>query len=71
MDTQEKLLLTIKDAAILCSVNHQTIRKWIQTKVLMAFQIDKVVRIKKTDLMAFIEKGMCYVEHGAVNEGSK
>jgi excisionase family DNA binding protein len=58
METQEKLLLSIKDAAILCSVNHQTIRKWIQEKVLLSFQKDKVIRIKRTDLMEFIEKGM-------------
>jgi excisionase family DNA binding protein len=65
METQEKLLLTIKDAAILCSVNHQTIRKWIQSGMLRAFQMEKVVRIKRTDLMAFIDKGMDFVEQGA------
>ena len=64
METQEKLLLTIKDAAILCSVNHQTIRKWIQSKYLMAFQVEKVVRIKKSDLMAFIETMMPKITKG-------
>ncbi len=56
MEPQEKLLLSIKEAGVLCSVNYQTIRKWIDQKLLKTFHVGKIIRIKKSDLLEFVEK---------------
>lgn len=47
---------TIKEVAELFQVNEMTIRRWIDSGKLKAFQADRIIRISNDELKRFIEK---------------
>ena len=47
-------LLTIKDVAEVCVVNPKTVRRWIQSRQLVAIRLGRQWRIARKDLARFI-----------------
>lgn len=47
-------LLTIKDVADICVVNTKTVRRWIQSRQLVAIRLGRQWRIARKDLERFI-----------------
>lgn len=47
--------LTIKEAAILIGVHYETIRRWHLREGLKTYKFKKTLRVKKDDLLKFLE----------------
>jgi excisionase family DNA binding protein len=48
-------LLTVAEVAEYLSVSDQTVRRWIKEKKLPAFKLDRELRVRESDLEAFLE----------------
>ena len=56
-----KRFLTIKEAARIASVHPNTIRRWMETGILNRYKAGiKLVRVKREELMAAIQKEETY-----------
>lgn len=51
-------LLTVREAALIAKSSHATVRRWIRTKKLQAFNSDHRVRINKQELIKFLCKSV-------------
>lgn len=51
-------LLTVREAALIAKASQATIRRWIRTKKLQAFNSDHRVRINKQELIKFLCKSV-------------
>lgn len=47
---------TIEEVAKMFNVNPMTIRRWIDSGKLKAFQADKIIRISETEIENFIQE---------------
>lgn len=52
----ENTYITIEEVATICGVTKRTVRRWIAQEQLPAFRIGtKAIRLRRTDVYAFIE----------------
>lgn len=56
MQTITQELLSTKDVARLFSVSKQTVRRWMREAQLPFVQIGQVIRVRREDVQAFIER---------------
>lgn len=48
-------MITITEAAEALGVSTKTVRRWIERRELRHFRLGRAIRIRQTDLVAFVE----------------
>ena len=56
--TSGNRLLRIQDVAEACSVSHRTVRRWVDAGDLSAYRLGRQLRIRESELAAFIERNL-------------
>jgi len=56
MNTETREFLSTQDIARMFSVSKQTVRAWMRSGQLPFVQFNQVIRIKREDVQAFIER---------------